>query len=438
MSPRHIFKIFNFSILIAFISACSTAEKKDQSAEKERKSVVQSIEELLVPTPPQKLDQKVSQEIPAYIKIIPGKDDKTTIIYRCRNMKSKAALDAIEGIVSTSGTVEESADQNMVIINDISAKTDELKEALMSMDVKIPQILVEAKVIEVYIDEGMERDVRVEYTKIDATKGLTSTYGYNLSAPTQNPLPTQGGGFDFYPYAKGVAGGNLKDLNVFMKWLVKARDAKILSSPNLIVDLGTTASMFTGEDVPIIQTQTNGGVVTTSTLFKRIGVRLNVTPVLINEDIVKLNINPEVSTIIRSEPFTQNEITVNNPVISIRNINTELVAGDNEIIMLGGLYSNTVFKSQRKTPFLSGMLGELFSAVDESDVKTQLVFLLKINILKKAGTPNGFVGQDLDRTANEAKRLGEIIRASEDIFPDKMKDKQKAWDEHAEEKDGKN
>ncbi|OGV57772.1 MAG: hypothetical protein A2X45_19740 [Lentisphaerae bacterium GWF2_50_93] len=420
-SIRFIFSCAGITVFSAWLCAAEeNAPKTDQAREKDKEEVIRKIEDLLVPTSHLVQEGKEQPEMAPYLKIIPGADERSTVIYRCRNVKSKAILDALEGMVSTSGTVEESADQNMVVINDFSTRAEDFKSALMAMDVKNPQVLVEAKIVEVLVDEGMQRDVQVEYNKFDAKKGLTSTYGYSLSAPTQNPLPDQGSGFNFYPYSKGSAAGSLKDLNLFVKWLKTTRDAKVLSSPNLVVDLGTTASMVAGEDVPIIQTQVNGGTVTTSTLFKRIGVRLNVTPVLINEDSVKLIINPEVSSITRFESSTQNNIVVNNPVIAIRNINTELTAGDNEIILLGGLYSDGIIKSTRKTPVLGdmpGIIGDLFTALELSDVKKQLVFFMKINIIKKTGTKDGFVGYDINRSASDVLEMGELLYKDKNLFP---------------------
>jgi type II secretory pathway component GspD/PulD (secretin) len=397
----------------------------DAEREKNKETVIEKIKEMMLPKSAdtkEKAPSAPAKTTETYLKIIEGQDKRNTIIYRCRNIKSKSAIDAIEGIVSISGTVEEIADQNLIVINDIAQKTEELKDTLKSIDINVPQILVEARIIEIYVDEGMERDLQVEYQKTDPGDGLNQTMGYSLDAPGQNTLADQGAIMDIYPYSKGFAGRTVKDINVFLRWLKTTRDAKILSSPNLIVNLGATAGMITGEDVPIIQTQVNGGTVTTTTQFKRIGVKLSVTPVLINNDSVKLKINPEVSSIIRFEPFTQNNITVNNPVVAVRNIDTELVAFDNDIILIGGLYSNEKIKSARKTPFFSDLplLGELFTAMDNSDVKKQLVFFLKINVLSEK--TDGFTGYDLDKTAEELKKAGEFIRDSEALFPNADKE----------------
>jgi type II secretory pathway component GspD/PulD (secretin) len=404
-------------IFICF-SVFSEGEKiSDKKSEQDKDSVIESIKKTLEDNPPRLPDAGavLAKEEP-YLQIVKGKDSRITVIYRFRNIKSKSAVDSIEGIVSLSGTVEELAEQNIIVVNDVESKEDEIKEALIALDVPMPQILVEAKVIEIYVDDGMERDLRLEYNKTDAGDGLSQVAGYNLNAPGQNTFANQGAIMDLYPYSSGFTGGTVKDVNVFLRWLKRARDAKILSSPNLIVDLGSTASMVTGEDVPIIQTQVNGGTVTTSTLFKRIGVKLNVTPVIINKDSVKLKINPDVSSIIRFEPFTQNNITVNNPVVAIRNIETELVASDNDIILIGGLYSSEKIKSTRRIPFVSEipLLGELFTSVDESDVKKQLVFFLRIKILKGG---KGFIAYDIEKTAEELDKVGQTIRDSDKLFP---------------------
>ncbi len=414
------FREIFISVLVFHLIQSSILSDEIAPPEKEltgKDNVIDSIRKMLEQkSPPLENTKLKSRDEDPYLQIIQGKDSRSTIVYRFRNIKSKSAVDAVEGVVSVSGTVEELAEQNLLIVNDIDTKTDEIKNVLASLDIHLPQVLVEAKVIEIYVEDGMERDLRFEYHKTDPGDGLNQSAGFNLNAPGQNTLTNQGGGMDLYPYSHGFAGSTVKDVNVFLRWLKTSRDAKILSSPNLIVDLGATASMVTGEDVPIIQTQVNGGTITTSTLFKRTGVKLNVTPIIINKDTVRLKINPEVSSIIRYQSFTQNDLTVNNPVVAIRNIETELVAADNDVILIGGLYSSEKIKSTRKIPVIGEipLLGELFTSADESDVKKQLVFFLKIKILKDADT---FIAYDIDKSADEAAKIGQAIRDSEKLFP---------------------
>lgn len=413
-----------FSLIFCF---CLTGnflhgEEEEESPEKRKankEAVVKKLTDLYKPTDPEKLRLLLPSQVAPYVRIIENKEDKrSTTIYRCRFAKAKGLVNSMESVISPTATVEYSEEKNLLVINDLSSKKEELKEALLALDIQVPQLLVEAQIIEVYIESGMERDIRLEYTKTDRGDGTTSTFGTDLVPPPQVP-PTQAAGLDFFPYSSGDTTSRImKNFNIFIKWLKNTRDAKILSAPNMIVDLGATASIITGEDLPIQETQVTGDTVTTSTRYKRIGVKLNVTPELINEDIVQIQVNPEVTSVVRYETFFQNGIEIKSPVIAIRNINTELSMIDGEIIMLGGLYSSEKLVSKRKTPFLSDIpyIGELFNSTDDSDVQKQLIFFLKMHVITPGNIENSKF-QDLEKISSNIQNAADIIEDSDKIFP---------------------
>jgi pilus assembly protein CpaC len=209
-------------------------------------------------------------------------------------------------------------------------------------------------------------------------------------------------------------------LNTTIKWLITANDAKVLSAPNLVVSLGATASIVTGQDIPIQTIQVVSGSTTTSTKFKRVGVTLNVTPNIINDNSVNLTVNPQVSNVQRYENIQQNEGTYPVPVISIRNIQTELTLKDGQIVMLGGLYSHTEKDNEDRVPFLSDLpfVGELFTGKNQSKELTQLIFFLKINILSPREIADGII-YDPGKQAQTIRKVGDIIKNSKQIFPHK-------------------
>ena len=107
----------------------------------------------------------------------------------------------------------------------------------------------------------------------------------------------------------------------------------------------------------------------------------------------------------------------NVPVVSVRNIKTRLTAADGEIIMLGGLYSSEVSESLRKTPFLSDLplIGELFTAKDATTYDKQLVFFMKVHILRNPYS----VTVDPEATVKEIKEIGKAYQESDVIFDSK-------------------
>ena len=419
----------NFSKSLVVFAALSAApflcvaQKKvevftPEEIQQSKKSVIEQLRELFSPSPPKEVETLAEPESKPYVRVIPGTEGKSTLIYKLKYVQAKDLVSPLESIVSRTSTVECSEQKNLIVIHDDAKKIPELIEAIEKMDISIPQIMVEARIVEVFLQSGTERDIRLEYRKIDRGDGTINSAGFNLTAPSQNRQPLQGTKLNWTPYSPGTTTSRIaKNLDIYIRWLQNTRNARILSAPNIIVDLGATASIVTGEDLPIQETQVTGNSVTTSTRYKRIGVKLNVTPDLINDNEVRLKVFPEVTSVSRYEQFTQNDLTFSTPVIAIRNINTELSMKDGEIIILGGLYSTEKMVTKRRTPYLSDLplIGDLFTALDESDIQKQLVFFLKMHILRNKDRI--FAHQDLEKTSDEMRKAADIIEESSTIFP---------------------
>ncbi len=407
-----------FILLLGVAAAVIGAEKADKKKKKNVTSVVQSLEKLLKPND-LLTNLKKARKAPPYLKVIKGKEDRATIIYRCRYTTAKSLTDGLDSVVSGTGYVEISEAQNMIIINDESAKIDELRESLVAMDIITPQVLVEAKVVEVLIGEGMQRDLSLNYTAYDKGQDLTSTGGITTTVPGQSAADAgKGTSFDWFPYTSGTTSGDYQNFNATLQWLLTSKDAKVLSSPNLVVSLGSTASIVTGQDVPIQSLSTTSSTTNITTEFKRVGVKLDVTPLIINKNSVNMQVNPEVSNIQSYESITQGETTYSVPVIAIRNIDTELSLVDGQILMIGGLYLATESENLEKTPFLSDvpLIGPMFTGKNVKKEWTQLIFFLKVNILSDTEMSKVIV-YDPAKEATTLEKMGNIIKDSKQIFP---------------------
>ena len=371
---------------------------------------------------------------PPYISMhdLPESDQltppRTIIIYRLRFMTADSKTqDAIEGIVGESGTVEISEKQNTVVINVPKDRSEAVKAALLALDQPIPQVLVETQIIEIMVEQGEERDVQIQYTEKDGKTGTIDTYGYNLGSPGQSSNGGQTSGFNFFPVSKVYSDGGFRQLQIALNWLATSTDAKILASPNIIADLGTSAKMTTGEEIPYAEAAVTNTAVSQNIKFKTTGINLSIKPVVINEDTVRLEIKPEITLAVRYQTFETQDAKSTVPVVSIRNISTTLTAADGEIIMLGGLYSSEITEQLRKTPFFSElpMVGELFTAKSQSVNDKQLLFFMKIHILK---SPYSVI---IDPEANAAviQDIGRSVRDSGVLF--KMRSRAELENQHS-------
>ena len=394
------------------------------AARNKRAVMEQMMRFFLERKPPAFVSRQPLQEAEPEFKIVEGKEGMSTLIYRCRYIDPEFLTDAIDAVVTDAGYVElvkklgaEANEYSMIVVYDQTEKMDELKKILLSLDVLQPQVLVEAQVIEVYSEQGAERDVRLTYQYYDAKYDTTNNFGFNLDSPVQNRLTGQGGGFNFVPFAHKSSDGSSGQLTAAIRWLNTSRNARILSAPNVIAAQGAEATITTAEELPIPESSTNSSSTNLSIKYKQVGVTLKITPLLINEKTVQLSVNPQVRSVLRYEAFSMNEVISNIPVISLRSVDTKLTVADGDIIILGGLYNSEKSETLRKVPYLGDIpiLGDLINGRDSSSVDKQLLFLLKVHIIQ----PGKMIALDPDATAQEIHRTAEILEQSRLLFTNK-------------------
>ena len=394
------------------------------AARNKRAVMEQMMRFFLERKPPAFVSRQPLQEAEPEFKIVEGKEGMSTLIYRCRYIDPEFLTDAIDAVVTDAGYVElvkklgaEANEYSMIVVYDHKEKMEELKKVLISLDVLQPQVLVEAQVIEVYSEQGAERDVRLTYQYYDAKYDTTNNFGFNLDSPVQNRLTGQGGGFNFVPFAHKSSDGSSGQLTAAIRWLNTSRNARILSAPNVIAAQGAEATITTAEELPIPESSTNSSSTNLSIKYKQVGVTLKITPLLINEKTVQLSVNPQVRSVLRYEAFSMNEVISNIPVISLRSVDTKLTVADGDIIILGGLYNSEKSETLRKVPYLGDIpiLGDLINGRDSSSVDKQLLFLLKVHIIQ----PGKMIALDPDATAQEIHRTAEILEQSRLLFTNK-------------------
>ena len=383
----------------------SMAASTEGDQQKNKQNVINQLEQLFQ-REPVKPRIFLDDEEP-YLKVVSGSAGNSTLVYMCRYSDCKEVSDGLEAVISRNGLIEEAEDKNMVVVSDTDEKIQEIKQVIVAMDVPVPQILVEAKVIEVYTTDQYDQQLMFDYNQDSDTLGVgANAYGGGVDIDKLN----KGDMFNFSPYSLGVS-GQINNFGFFFDWLKTANNAKILSSPNVVVSLGSQGNIVTGDDLPIQSTSTTGSTVNTDIKYKRTGITLDVSPVRINKNTVKLKVNPQVSTVTRYEKFND----LNIPVVSIRDVETELTVRNGEIIMLGGLYSTEELTEEKKVPLLSDipLLGELFKSRNDTTQIKQLIFFMKVNIVENSAST--FV--DVEDNASKMRSAGETIKASKQLFP---------------------
>jgi pilus assembly protein CpaC len=145
---------------------------------------------------------------------------------------------------------------------------------------------------------------------------------------------------------------------------------------------GQQASFLAGGEfpVPIVQGGQNGSSV--SVQFKEYGVRLNFKPTIIDEDHIRLELEPEVSTIDFANGVRFNGFVI--PALRTRRAKTGVELRDGQSFALAGLMDNNETRSISKIPLLGDIpiLGNLFKSSQFQKQETELMFIITADLVK--------------------------------------------------------
>jgi general secretion pathway protein D len=140
-----------------------------------------------------------------------------------------------------------------------------------------------------------------------------------------------------------------------------------------------TALFETVREIPYTERTTaagTGGLIT-STIFKPVGVKLNVTPHIARGGMIRLKIEPEFGVVVKLNSDGA-------PTIDTRRASTTNIIRDGQTIVLGGLRKSEMRKEVNKVPLLGELplLGFLFRSETESEMTTELVVFITTTIVE--------------------------------------------------------
>jgi general secretion pathway protein D len=255
----------------------------------------------------------------------------------------------------------------------ITATPDEyatISSALERLDLRQLQVMVEATIIEVSLEGRLEYGLQWAFN--------TSVSGNNYPGSGSLDLDTDSGlsrvlpGFNFSILTAA------KDVRAVLSALAKDSLIRVLSSPSVMVLDNETATIQVGDQVPIVNRQSQSTNTSDSSIINNIsyrdtGVLLEVTPRVNPGGLVTMEVKQEVSA-----ASTTTSSTVNSPTISTRKIDSTVSVRNGEALVLGGLIKDQDSDVKAGLPFLSKIpiLGWLFGQTSKSSNRTELVVVL--------------------------------------------------------------
>lgn len=264
------------------------------------------------------------------------------------------------------------APSNTLVILAFPQEYKLIEQALHRLDVAPQQVLIEATIAEVTLNDRLRYGVQT-YLKSDSgdVQG-----GFTLAQQALRPI-TQTPGFNLLVSRYGDPRGVLTALD-------EITDVKVVSSPQLVVMDNQEAQLQVGDRVPVItrqavSTDNPSAPVVNSVEYQNTGVILRVTPRINAGGMVTMDIQQEVSSVSRSA--NTGALT---PTISRRAIESNVSIRSGQTVVLGGLISDQQTVGSSGLPGLSRIpvLGALFGEKTNGLQRTELIVFITPRVVR--------------------------------------------------------
>jgi pilus assembly protein CpaC len=217
-----------------------------------------------------------------------------------------------------------------------------------------------------------------------AYQGGPGAGGYVNSGQGPSSLGEVAGGF--------LSGTLAPSLNLFvmagntlamLRALQQQGALRALAEPNLIAMNGQEASFLAGGEfpVPVVQSGGTGGNASVSVEFKEYGVRLRFKPTILDEDHIRLELEPEVSTLDFANGVRLNGFII--PGLRTRRAKTGIELRDGQSFALAGLIDNSETRNYSKVPGLGNLpvIGNLFKSKSFQANESELMFIVTAQVV---------------------------------------------------------
>ena len=238
----------------------------------------------------------------------------------------------------------------------------------------------------------VQLQVRVAEVNRSKMRDLGSSYAYQGS-PGSGAFANGGGPGILSNATNGVLTSAFSGLNLFLLGgntmaMIKAMQTngalRALAEPNLIAMNGQEASFLAGGEfpIPIVQGGSTGAGNSVTIVFKEYGVRLNFKPTIIDEDHIRLELEPEVSTLDFTNGVRFDGFVI--PALRTRRAKTGVELRDGQSFALAGLLDNNETQSMSKIPGLGDVpiIGNLFRSKQFQKNESELMFIVTAQVVQ--------------------------------------------------------
>ena len=295
-----------------------------------------------------------------------------------------------EELISDRGFVSSDVRTNTISVRETAEKLDEIRRLVSTWDVPVRQVSIEARIVRAQTNVAENLGVRWGGAAYDISGDNIFSVGGGLDGvqDARDYAATPGSFQTSFPGALavdlGVSGDGASSfaigwgsddflVDLELSALESDGQAEVVSQPRVVTADRQTASIKSGEEIPYQQAASSGA---TAVSFKEAVLSLEVTPQITPDDkiIMDLVVNQD----------SRGEVTAGIPSINTNQVTTQVLVGNGETVVLGGIFQSQVATQTTKTPFLGDIpyLGRIFKRTEHIDERSELLIFITPKIIK--------------------------------------------------------
>jgi len=298
-------------------------------------------------------------------------------------------------LISSRGSVIVDARTNSLIVTETAAKLTEIRDLIELVDIPIRQVMIEARIVIAQSD--LEKELGIEwggaYLDPDHNGNIISVSGdasnaFDLNQSVINgtqPSPSFPGALmvdlGVANATGGFAVGFTSDdlfLTAELSALESAGQGEVVSQPKVITGDKQQATILSGTEIPYQEASASGA---STVSFKEAVLKLDVTPNITPDDRILLDLVVNQDSLGDLVPSGQNGGFI--PSIDTTELTTQVLVGNGETVVLGGVFRTEDLESVTKVPFFGDLpyVGALFRNTATSRTKTETLIFITPRIL---------------------------------------------------------
>jgi len=287
-----------------------------------------------------------------------------TRVFDVRFAAAKELLTSISFALSKRGSASVDERTNTILVSDIGSRQEEVERLITSLDTVTRQVEIVARMVDVDATTARQfginwslRNLHSNSERLSGSVGLTE------------PLSSSSGNLRL-----GVV-RDFGNLDATIEALERDNKAKLISNPKITTISNRKARILVGKEVPLIVMDEAGNA---TTELKRVGITLEVTPQINDEDRITLDLHPEVSDL-SSQATVQGGVVFNTTLAD-----TRVMVNDGETAVIGGLVRTSETDFEQGIPVLRSIpiLGALFRSSDTRTESRELLIFVTPRIVE--------------------------------------------------------